>query len=138
MRISALALATAFGVLPLAAPAQVSVNINVPGIVAVAPPAPRVEYIPTPRPGQVWVQGHWYWNQRDYAWRPGYWQPARANYAYAPGRWVPVSGGYRWIEGDWKRHGKKHDHHHDHYDHYDDHGPGPGHCPPGQAKKGRC
>jgi len=107
------------------AQAQVSVNINVPGVVMVAPPAPRVERVPGPRAGQVWVPGHWRWTGRDYVWRGGNWVAARPDYDYAPGRWVQADGGWRWIDGDWRRggaHGK-----HDGY-----------HCPPGQAKKGRC
>ncbi len=121
-------------VVPLTAGAQVSVNINVPGVIAVAPPAPRVEYIPAPRPGHVWVQGNWYWSQGDYAWRPGYWQPARPNYAWAPGRWVPVGGGYRWVEGGWKAHkgekyykGDKYDKHYDKHGDWDGHKGGHGH-----------
>ena len=62
-----LCLSAGAAALPLAASGQVSVNINVPGVIAVAPPPPRVEYMPGPRPGQVWVQGNWYWHQGDYA-----------------------------------------------------------------------
>ena len=109
----------------LVASAQVSVNINVPGLIAVAPPAPRVEYMPAPRPGHLWVEGNWHWNQGGYAWRPGYWQRARPDYAYAPGRWVRLDGGYRWVEGGWKPH--KHKHKHKHHDYDDDHGHGHGH-----------
>jgi hypothetical protein len=109
---------------PLAATAQVSVNINVPGLITVAPPPPRYEPMPPPRGGQVWVPGHWTWQHNDYAWRPGVWQQARPDYDYAPGRWVQADGGYRWVEGSWKSKGKG--------------GHGNDHCPPGQAKKGRC
>ena len=69
----------------LSASAQVSVNINVPGLIQVAPPTPRYEPMPGPRSGQVWVPGHWQWGGRDYVWRGGYWQTARPDYAYAPG-----------------------------------------------------
>ena len=107
---------------PLAGQAQVSININVPGVIAVAPPAPRYAPIPAPRSGQIWIEGNWYRAHNDYVWRPGRWEHARSDYDYAPGRWVGVDGGYRWIEGDWKHNG----------------GRGNNHCPPGQAKKGRC
>ena len=122
MRVFVLTAALAAAVIPLAAPAQVSVNINVPGVIAVAPPAPRYEPVPAPRSGQIWIQGNWYWSNNNYAWRPGRWEAARPDYDYAPGRWVRADGGYRWVEGDWKPKG----------------GHGNGHCPPGQAKKGRC
>jgi hypothetical protein len=120
---SVLALLTATAMAaPLGASAQVSVNVNLPGIVTIAPPAPRVERIPAPRSGQIWIGGHWSWNSNDYVWRPGYWQAARPDHDYAPGRWVQANGGYRWVEGQWKPHPGK----------------GNGGCPPGQAKKGRC
>ena len=49
--------------------AQVTVNIQVPGLVQLAPPPPRVERVPPPRRDQVWIPGHWQWNERDYVWR---------------------------------------------------------------------
>ena len=114
----------ALAAVPLFAAAQVSVNLNVPGLVTVAPPPPRYEPVPHPRGGQVWVGGFWAWQHNNYVWRPGYWQAARPDYDYVPGRWVPVHGGYRWDEGQWKGHGKG--------------GPHGYHCPPGHAKKGQC
>lgn len=120
MRTLVVSLATAAALLPMAASAQVSVNINVPGIISVAPPAPRVEYVPAPRPGHLWIQGNWHWHQGDYAWRPGYWQRARPDHAWAAGRWVPVGGGYRWVDGGWRPHGKRHHQRHDRHDYDDD------------------
>ncbi|MBO9647305.1 MAG: YXWGXW repeat-containing protein [Variovorax sp.] len=137
MRLSSTLLAYALAAAPFCASAQVSININVPGVVAVAPPAPRYEPVPPPRVGYVWVPGVWQYRHDAYAWQQGYWQPARPDYVYAPGRWVRAEGGWRWVEPEWKAakykepKGHRHDHHHD-YD--DDHY----HCPPGQAKKGRC
>ncbi len=155
MRIPTLLLAATLTAFALAATAQVSVNIQLPGLVEIAPPAPRYEPVPVQRSGQVWVPGHWQWNERAYAWRQGYWQQARPEYVYAPGRWVRADGGWRWAEGDWKR-GPKYKHKpkykgHDRHDRqeryerrerydrgYDGHPAGGSHCPPGQAKKGRC
>ena len=147
MKITRILLAAAVAAATLPAVAQVSVNINVPGLIQVAPPAPRYEPAPRPRGGQVWVPGHWQWNDRAYAWRPGYYVAARPDYAYAPGGWVRADGGWRWREGDWRRAERReerredrhhrHDRDHDRYDRDDDHRGG-GHCPPGQAKKGRC
>ena len=138
MRLSVFLLAAAAALTSMGAAAQVSVNINVPGLITVAPPAPRYEVVPAPRAGFIWVPGHWQWNQGAYAWRGGYWERARPDYVYAPGRWIQADGGWRWVEPNWKRGGGKHrdhDHHHDrgHDDHH-----GGYHCPPGQAKKGRC
>ena len=135
MRLSVTLLTAALTAVPLCAPAQVSININVPGLVAMAPPPPRYEVVPVARPGYVWVPGNWQYRESAYGWRPGYWEPARPDFVYAPGRWVQADGGWRWVEPSWKasRHaeGRHHGHHEDwDDDHY--------HCPPGQAKKGRC
>jgi hypothetical protein len=143
MRLSTLFLAGAMAAAPFCAAAQVSVNIQVPGLIAVAPPPPRFEPVPAPRVGYVWVPGNWQWRQDAYGWRQGYWQPARPDYVYAPGRWMRADGGWRWVEPDWRPSGKHGHRGHDddryeRYDRDDDRGPGGYHCPPGQAKKGRC
>ncbi len=143
MKRFALVLASAAFVLPFAASAQVNINVQLPGLVSIAPPPPRFEAAPGPRPGQIWIPGHWQWNERAYAWRPGYWQAARPDYAYAPGRWVQVDGGWRWMEGGWQPHRREERRERrrddDRYERDDrDEHHGGGFCPPGQAKKGRC
>ena len=141
MRLSTALAACALLAAPLCSTAQVSININVPGVVMAAPPAPRYEVMPPQRPGYVWVPGNWQWQHNAYDWRQGYWEPARPDYIYAPGRWVRADGGWRWVEPNWKvsKHKKdKHRGHDDHHDRDDDHDHGGYHCPPGQAKKGRC
>lgn len=138
MKSPSLLLAALLVAAAIPAAAQVSVNINVPGLVQVAPPAPRYERMPGPRSGQVWVPGHWQWTGRDYQWRGGYWQAARPDYAYAPGGWVRVDDGWRWREGDWRR-AERHEKRRKERRHDRDDGPRGGyHCPPGQAKKGNC
>ena len=160
-RLTGLALAVAALTAPLVAPAQVSVNIHVPGLVITAPPPPRHEPLPPLRGGHVWVPGHWAWGGNAHVWQAGTWRPERPGYAYAPGRWVQAQGGWRWVEGDWRshqhrrhdrdrdddhRHGRDRDDDHRHDRDRDDdhrhgrsrdHGRGDGdgyHCPPGQAK----
>jgi hypothetical protein len=138
MRISAWWLAAVL-VVPLGAGAQVSVNVQLPGLVSMAPPAPRYEPEPAPRGGYVWVPGRWAWGGSAYAWQAGQWQPARPDHAYAPGRWVQADGGWRWVEGGWKPHKvAKRDRDWDDDGGGSAHGHGGGHCPPGQAKKGNC
>ncbi|BDT68674.1 hypothetical protein os1_28600 [Comamonadaceae bacterium OS-1] len=119
------------------AQAQVSVNITLPGLVQIAPPAPRLERVPSPQVGQVWVPGSWQWNGRDYAWHGGYWQAARPDHSFTPGRWIRADGGWRWVDGSWRQAERREERHDDRHDRDDDHR-GNGHCPPGQAKKGRC
>ena len=136
LRIATFAFAALAAAATFPALGQVNININVPGIVQMAPPPPRYEMVPGTRPGQVWVQGRWVWNERDYVWQGGRWQQDRPDYVYAPGRWVQASGGWRWVDDQWKP-GKQKNGKHSHHDH-DDQGDGGYHCPPGQAKKGRC
>lgn len=139
MRIATFALAALVTAVTFPALGQVNININVPGLVQAAPPPPRYEAMPGPRQGQVWAPGRWVWNERDYVWQGGRWQQARPDYVYAPGRWVQAGGGWRWVDDQWKP-GKppKHDKHDRHDKHGHDHGDDGYHCPPGQAKKGRC
>jgi hypothetical protein len=149
IRITALALAGVFSLLasPMAANAQVSVNINVPGLVMTAPPPPRYEPPPQLRRGYVWVPGRWAWDGRAYAWQQGNWRAERAGYAYAPGGWVEDRGGWRWNEGDWRRHEARRearrerewdDHRRDDRDRRHGHDRDRDFCPPGQVKKGNC
>jgi len=159
IRFAVLAVAGALSILasPMAANAQVSVHIDVPGLVMTAPPPPRYEPLPPPRGGFVWVPGRWAWDGRAYAWRPGGWERERAGYAYAPGRWIEDRGGWRWAEGDWRRREafrearrerewererewddhRRHDRDHDR-NHWQSHDRGREFCPPGQAKRGNC
>ena len=67
------------------------------------PPPPRHEVRPAPRPGKVWVPGHYDRVQGNYAWRGGYYQAARPGYRYVPDRWV--QGPHGWVRrpGHWAR-----------------------------------
>jgi hypothetical protein len=74
-------------------------------IVRVAPPAPRVERMPPPRRGYVWVQGNWDWNGRRYVWHTGRWERARAGHRWREDRWVERNGGWARERGGWDRDG---------------------------------
>lgn len=69
-------------------------------------PAPRVRvyvgpwavgYAPAPRPGWVWVPGHYDAASR---WMPGHWRPAvtRPGWAWVAGYWV----GDEYVDGYWR------------------------------------
>ena len=85
------------------------------------PPPIRYEPMPPPRPAFVWLQGYWGWQGGHYGWVPGRWERERPGYAYAQPPWVEGPRGWEFRPGGW--HGG---------------GPGAGHCPPGQRKKGNC
>lgn len=67
--------------------------------------------------GNVWVQGRWEWDGRDWRWIPGYWTESRPGfvwfdgywsqtphrtYRWVPGRWEPVRRGYHFRPGHWE------------------------------------
>ncbi|MDE2289821.1 MAG: YXWGXW repeat-containing protein [Burkholderiales bacterium] len=72
-------------------------------VAPVAPPPPRVEMVPAPRPGYVWQRGHWRWAQGRYIWVPGHWRLRHAGFHWVPGHWVHRGPYWRWIEGHWAR-----------------------------------
>src|SRR5438128_1027893 len=61
--------------------------------VRVPPPPPRLE-TPTPRPGYVWIPGHWDWIDASHTWMPGHWEPERSGFRWLAHRWVLRCG--RW------------------------------------------
>jgi hypothetical protein len=71
-------------------------------VVDVPPPAPRVVRV-TPRPGHVWIHGHWERHGSRWVWSNGYWVRARSGHAWRPGAWVQVGARWQWNEGRWER-----------------------------------
>ena len=70
----------------------------------VGPPPPRVERMPPPRRGYIWVSGYHVWQRGAYVWRPGYWVKERPGYEYVAPSWV--QDGPRWVyrPARWDRH----------------------------------
>ena len=79
----------------------VSCVIAPPEVVMHPAPPPRVEVIPAPRTGYVWVNGHWRWWQGAYVWEPGHWITVRVGYHWIPGHWASRGSGWVWIDGYW-------------------------------------
>jgi hypothetical protein len=71
-------------------------------VAPMAPPPPRVEVMPAPRPGYVWDNGRWRWDHGRYVWVTGHWQPVRPGHRWIPGHWVQRGPNYRWVEGHWR------------------------------------
>jgi hypothetical protein len=68
------------------------------------PPAPPPAQV-QPKPGFVYVQGHWQ-RQEDQAtdkwqWSEGYWVPSRPGYAWVDGQWIDAGGYWKWQRGHW-------------------------------------
>ena len=72
-------------------------------VVEVAPPPPRVEVVPAPRPGYIWAPGYWDWRGHRHVWRSGYWVRERRGYHWAPHRWVDRGGRWEFENGRWER-----------------------------------
>ena len=110
------------GLSPAHADANVSWGVTISS--GMPPPPVRYEPVPPPRPAYVWLQGYWGWSGNAYVWVPGRWERERPGYVYAQPQWVQGPRGWELHHGGWKS------------------GPGgpggPGHCPPGQRKKGNC
>jgi hypothetical protein len=73
--------------------AQITLDLNFG-----APPAPRYEIVPAPRPGYVWAPGAWRPDGRQQVWQEGHWEQARPGYRYVPDRWERYTdnGQERW------------------------------------------
>ena len=96
--------------------------------ITVAPPPPRYEPIPAPRPGFIWSPGYWDWRGNRHIWISGGWVASRPGYVYTEPRWVQRDG--RWLreEARWERgpYGdrdhdgipNRYDRHDNRYDHY--------------------
>lgn len=71
----------------------------------VAPPAPRVEVVPAPRAGHLWVPGFWDARGHRHHWVAGHWARERHGYRYVEPRWVERNNRWhlerpRWHRGD--------------------------------------
>ena len=81
--------------MPLPASAEIYIDV--------APPPPRHEVIPQARPGYVWAQGHWRWENGRHVWVRGHWIKARRGMYWHPDRWEEVNGHYVYRPGRWDR-----------------------------------
>jgi hypothetical protein len=69
------------------------------------PPMPREELV-APRPGYIWVQGHWVRHDGRWAWRVGHYERERPSYVYVQGRWERHGNVMIWIPGSWRPRGR--------------------------------
>lgn len=81
------------------APASAAVSVQL----QIAPPAPRVEYVPAPRRGQVWAPGYWDWRGQRHVWIAGHWVKERPGYRYDAPRWVQNGRYWQQQRGGWQR-----------------------------------
>src|SRR5579862_4998262 len=85
--------------IPLNAPAQIAVGVNI-GVAP--PPLPYYTQPALSTPGQVWEPGYWAWGPAGYYWVPGTWvTPPQANTYWTPGYWGYNNTSYDWNPGYW-------------------------------------
>jgi len=72
-------------------------------VVTTAPPEPVYEVeVTQPRPGMVWIGGHYDYVGGRYVWRRGYYEHARPGRVWVPARWENRNGRYVRVEGRWR------------------------------------
>lgn len=86
-------------------PATGSASTPVLVSVRIAPPPLRVEAIPAPRRGYIWVPGFWDWRSHRHVWVRGVWERERRGYFYQPHRWEQRGDGWYLNRGRWDRDG---------------------------------
>lgn len=72
-------------------------------VVQIAPPPPRMEPVPSPRRGMVWVPGYWDWRGHRHVWVAGTWMRERPGYRYVQPAWVQRGGRWEMQRGGWAR-----------------------------------
>lgn len=90
-----------------------------------APPAPRYEVVPAPRPGYNWAAGYWGWEGRRHVWHQGRWVQARPGYVWVSDRWVHHGNRWGHAPGHWQSNphwDHNQDWRHNDWDHNNDHG----------------
>jgi len=102
--IIALSLAAPFAA---ALPTQASAAVDF--VVRIAPPAPRYEVVPPPRPGYLWTPGYWSYRNNQHYWIAGTWVRERPGYVYNHPTWVERDGEWRLSQGNWARNDRDHD-----------------------------
>jgi hypothetical protein len=71
-------------------------------VAAAPPPPPRREPLPPPRPGFIWIAGHWRY-AGGWVWTSGWWDAVPFPGAvWVSSRWEHRSAGWTWIGGSWR------------------------------------
>ena len=99
MLIRKIFLGAAFVVAAAMNPAATAAEI----VVGIAPPPLRVEVVPAPRAGNVWVAGHWGWRDGRHVWIEGHWIKERTGYHWNSAHWDQRNGRWYLVDGRWAR-----------------------------------
>ena len=82
---------------------SVAVPASAAVIVQIAPPPARVELVPAPRRGYMWVPGYWDWRGKRHVWVKGAWLRERQGYRYNQPAWQERDGRWHMNRGSWAR-----------------------------------
>ena len=100
-RIRKLVLASAFAAAAAVAPQIASAAVDIE--VGAAPPAPRYEAVPAPRPGYVWRHGYWGYENNHHVWHSGDWMKERHGEHYVADNWEHRGERWHFRAGHWDR-----------------------------------
>ena len=75
-------------------------------VVYVEPPQPKLEAM-VPRPGYVWVKGHWDHRDGQWTWVRGRYERDRPGSRWQEGRWERRGEAWYWFEGEWVSGGQR-------------------------------
>ncbi|KAF3996280.1 hypothetical protein [Glaciimonas immobilis] len=77
--------------------------LNAISLVLKTPPPPsKVELIPSPRAGMVWVPGMWNYVCGWYTWQNGGWELDRKGQCYVQAEWKQCAAGWQLHHGYWQ------------------------------------
>ena len=105
MNIRRTTLAAAFALVSLGTLATVPTAAQAQVYVQIAPPPPRYERVPPPRPGYVWAPGRWDYRGHRHVWVNGNYIRARPGYAYRSPAWEQRGERWEMRRGGWDRDG---------------------------------
>lgn len=99
MSIRGALLSIALGMSAFALPGIGHAGVNVD--IDIAPPAPREEVVPAPRPGFIWAPGYWAWSGHEHTWTAGRWERERSGQHWVPERWEQHGNKWHFEKGHW-------------------------------------
>ena len=73
-------------------------------VVRIRPVAPVIRVRPVcPSPRHAWVNGEYVWRGDQYVYTEGYWSmPPRPGLVWIEGHWKDTRRGWKWVPGHWR------------------------------------
>jgi hypothetical protein len=98
--LTTLAFATAIAAVAPACTLHASGRLRPAVVVYDQPPPPR-QVVVESRPGYIYVEGRWDWQNNNWVWVDGHYERQRMGHAWEQGHWERRGNAWHWIEGRW-------------------------------------